>query len=40
MPGDSGSMLTSNPGLGVAQSTSTPDAENEMAVVPPVREKV
>lgn len=40
IPGDSGSTLTSKPGLGVAHSTSTPDAENEIATVPPVREKV
>jgi hypothetical protein len=33
-------MLTSKPGLGVAQRTSTPEAENEMAVVPPVNAKV
>lgn len=40
MPGDSGSMLTSNPGFGVAQSTSTPDAENDIAAVPPIKVKV
>ena len=39
-PGDSASMLTSKPGLGVAHRTSTPDAENEMAAVPPMSEKV
>jgi hypothetical protein len=36
MPGDSGSTLTSKPGLGVAHRTSTPDDENEIAAVPPV----
>ncbi len=40
MPGDSGSILTSKPGFGVAQRTSTPDAENEIAAVPPVNAKV
>lgn len=39
-PGDSGSMLTSKPGLGVAQRTSTREAENEIAAVPPVKAKV
>ena len=36
MPGDSGSMLTSKPGLGVAHRTCTPEDENEIAAVPPV----
>ncbi len=35
-PGDSGSIRTSKPGLGVAHRTSTFDAENEIAAVPPV----
>ena len=39
-PGDSGSIFTSKPGFGVAHSTVTPDAENEIAVVPPVRVNV
>jgi hypothetical protein len=39
-PGDSGSILTPNPGFGVAHSTWTPDAENDTAVVPPVSTKV
>ncbi len=33
-------MLTSKPGFGDAQSTWTPVAENETAVVPPIRLKV
>lgn len=33
-------MLTSKPGLGVAHRTWTPEAENEMAAVPPMSEKV
>ena len=40
MPGDSGSISTLKPGLGVAQSTSTPEAEKEIAAVPPMRVKV
>ena len=40
MPGDSGSILTSNPGLGVAHKTVTPSAENENAAVPPTRANV
>lgn len=40
MPGDSGSISTSKPGLGVAQSTWTPVEENEIAVVPPTSVKV
>ena len=39
-PGDSGSILTPNPGFGVAHNTWTPDAENDTAVVPPVNTKV
>jgi hypothetical protein len=33
-------MLTSKPGLGVAHRTSTPEDENEIAAVPPVRVNV
>lgn len=33
-------MLTSNPGFGVAQRTSTPEAENDTAAVPPVNPNV
>lgn len=40
IPGDSGSISTSKPGLGVAHRTSTPEAENETAAVPPVSENV
>lgn len=40
MPGDSGSILTPKPGLGVAHRTSTLDDENEIAAVPPVSVKV
>lgn len=40
IPGDSGSILTSKPGFGVAHKTSTPDDENEIAAVPPVSVKV
>lgn len=32
--------MTSKPGLGVAQRTSTPVGENEMAAVPPVSANV
>lgn len=40
MPGDPGSISTLKPGLGVAQRTSTPEAEKEIAAVPPVSAKV
>lgn len=40
MPGDSGAIRTVKPGFGVAHKTSTPAAENEIAVLPPTRLKV
>ena len=40
MPGLSGSIVTSKPGLGVAHTTLVPDGAKDMAVEPPMRLKV